>query len=83
MLRGGPPRRLLHVYGPTETTTFATWHEVRDAAAARATMPIGAPIANTEVYVLDRHGEPVPPGVPGEIHIGGPGSRAAILAAPT
>jgi amino acid adenylation domain-containing protein len=72
-LREGNPRRLLHVYGPTETTTFATWHEVRAVDAAAITVPIGRPIANTEVYVLDRHGEPVPPGVPGEIYIGGPG----------
>jgi amino acid adenylation domain-containing protein len=67
------PRRLLHVYGPTETTTFATWHEVRGIEPEAMTVPIGRPIANTEVYLLDRHGEPVPPGVPGEIHIGGPG----------
>ena len=67
------PRRLLHVYGPTETTTFATWHEVRGIEPEAMTVPIGRPIANTEVYLLDRQGEPVPPDVPGEIHIGGPG----------
>ena len=72
-LRQGKPGRLLHVYGPTETTTFATWHEVRGIDPEATTVPIGRPIANTEVYILDRHGEPVPPGVPGEIHIGGPG----------
>ena len=71
--REGRPARLLHVYGPTETTTFATWHEVREIEPEATTVPIGRPIANTEVYLLDRHGEPVPPGVPGEIHIGGPG----------
>ena len=69
----GKPKRLLHVYGPTETTTFATWQEVRAVGPEATTVPIGRPIANTEVYLLDSHGEPVPPGVPGEIHIGGPG----------
>ena len=63
----------MHVYGPTETTTFATWHEVREVAADAATVPIGRPIANTEVYVLDDRREPAPIGVPGEIYIGGPG----------
>ena len=79
VLREGKPRRLLHVYGPTETTTFATWHEVRDVDPGAATVPIGTPIANTDVYLLDVHGEPVPPGVPGEIHIGGPGLARGYL----
>jgi amino acid adenylation domain-containing protein len=76
------PKRLLHVYGPTETTTFATWHEVRAVDDTASTVPIGRPIANTEVYVLDRHGEPVPPGVPGEIYIGGPGLAEGYLGRP-
>jgi non-ribosomal peptide synthetase component F len=82
-LRDGRPSRLLHVYGPTETTTFATWHEIRDVDPRAATIPIGRPIANTEVYLLDANGEPVPPGVPGEIHIGGPGSRSATSSVPS
>jgi amino acid adenylation domain-containing protein len=81
-LRDGRPRRLLHVYGPTETTTFATWHEVRTVAADAATVPIGRPIANTEVYVLDDSREPVPVGVPGEIYIGGPGLALGYFARP-
>ena len=78
-LRDGRPRRLLHVYGPTETTTFATWHEVRHVADDAASVPIGRPIANTEVYVLDDQLEPVPIGVPGEIYIGGPGLARGYL----
>ena len=78
-LRDGRPRRLLHVYGPTETTTFAAWHEVREIASDAATVPIGRPIANTEVYVLDDRREPVPMGVPGEIYIGGPGLARGYL----
>ena len=82
VLEEGGPRRLLHVYGPTEATTFATWYEVRAVAADASTVPIGRPIANTEVYVLDRHGEPVPVGVPGEICIGGPGLAAGYFRQP-
>lgn len=78
-LREGRPRRLLHVYGPTEATTFATWHEVRDVDEEALTVPIGRPIANTEVYLLDGELEPVPPGVPGELWIGGPGLALGYL----
>jgi thioesterase domain-containing protein/acyl carrier protein len=81
-LSAGKPKRLLHVFGPTESTTFATWHEVRSVDPDARTVPIGKPISNTEVYVLDRHGEPVPPGVPGEIHIGGPGLADGYLGRP-
>jgi len=73
LLEAGAPRRLLNVYGPTETTTFALWYEVpRDAVVGR-TIPIGRPIANTRAYVLDEGGEPLAPGLVGELHIGGPG----------
>ena len=82
VLRDGRPRRLLHVYGPTETTTFATWHEVRHVADDAASVPIGRPIANTEVYVLDDHREPAPIGVPGEIYIGGPGLARGYFGRP-
>jgi amino acid adenylation domain-containing protein/non-ribosomal peptide synthase protein (TIGR01720 family) len=75
----GPPRRLLHVYGPTETTTFATWHLVQDVAADAATIPIGRPLANTTLYVLDRHRELVPPGAPGELYLGGDGLAHGYL----
>jgi len=67
------PERLLNVYGPTETTTFATWYWVRDLPEEAQTVPIGHPIANTEAYVLDRYMQPVPIGLPGELYIGGPG----------
>ena len=82
VLRAGPPARLLHVYGPTEATTFATWHQVRAEDADRSTIPIGRPIANTEVLILDAEREPVPVGVPGEIHIGGPGLARGYLGLP-
>ncbi|MEP7183680.1 MAG: amino acid adenylation domain-containing protein, partial [Betaproteobacteria bacterium] len=82
VLQAGPPARLLHVYGPTESTTFATWHEVRAVDPGETTIPIGRPIANTEVYILDPHGAPVPVGVPGEIFIGGPGLANGYLGHP-
>ena len=82
VLREGPPARLLHVYGPTEATTFATWHEVSAQDAEGATIPIGRPIANTEVHVLDGEKEPAPVGIPGEIHVGGPGLALGYLGMP-
>nr|MBA3413817.1 AMP-binding protein [Chloroflexia bacterium] len=82
VLREGPPARLIHVYGPTETTTFATWRLVERVEAEAATIPIGQPIANTTVYVLDRHRRPVPIGVPGELYIGGPGVARGYLHQP-
>src|SRR5206468_13076436 len=72
-LKRGPPQRLLHVYGPTECTTFATCHLVQEVPGGARTIPIGRPIANTQLYVLDTHLQPVPIGVQGELYIGGPG----------
>lgn len=80
VLRGGaPPARLLHVYGPTETTTFATWHLVREVPDRATTVPIGRPIANSTAYVLDGAGRPVPIGVPGELYLGGDGVALGYL----
>lgn len=73
ILRHGAPGRLLHVYGPTETTTFALWYPVEQVADDATSIPIGRPIANTQIYLLDQFMNPVPIGVPGELYIGGPG----------
>jgi amino acid adenylation domain-containing protein len=73
ILAQGPPEHLINSYGPTECTTTATWQEVREVSAGALTVPIGRPIANTPAYVLDRHRELVPVGVPGELYLGGPG----------
>ncbi|MGH8672534.1 MAG: amino acid adenylation domain-containing protein, partial [Burkholderiales bacterium] len=78
----GKPEHLLHVYGPTETTTFATWHEVATVPEYATTVPIGRPIANTRAYVLDSHRQPVPIGVAGELYIGGPGVARGYLNRP-
>ncbi len=78
-LRAGGPQRLLHVYGPTECTTFATWHLVEAVAPGARTIPIGRPIANTVTYVLDQNRQPVPIGVAGELYVGGDGAGARLL----
>jgi amino acid adenylation domain-containing protein len=78
VLSEGAPQHLLHVYGPTETTTYATWEEVRSVDAA--TIPIGEPIANTKAYVLDAHLQPVPEGVRGELYLAGKGLARGYLA---
>lgn len=65
-----PQGRLTNMYGPTETTVWSTTHDVDAAAGA---VPIGSPIANTQVYVLDAALNPAPAGVVGELYIGGEG----------
>lgn len=81
-LQYGKPQRLLNAYGPTETTTFATWYEVQELAADAAGVPIGRPIANTRCYVFDGERQPVPIGVTGELYIGGPGVALGYLRRP-
>jgi amino acid adenylation domain-containing protein len=61
-------RRFFNVYGPTETTTWATF--ARCVGDGR-TPSIGRPVANTQIYLLDKRLQPVPVGVVGELHIGG------------
>jgi amino acid adenylation domain-containing protein len=79
VLRGGRPRHLLNVYGPTETTTFATWFEVESVEPGARKIPIGRPISSTQVYVLDERGKVVPTGVTGELFIGGDGVAQGYL----
>ncbi len=82
VLAAGAPRRLLHVYGPTECTTFASWHLVKEVAEGATTVPIGRPLANTTLYILDAWRQPVPVGVVGELFIGGPGLAHGYLHQP-
>jgi len=78
-----PELELRHVYGPTECTTFSTWHRTsRDASRYEHTIPIGESIGNTPLYVLDERLEPVGTGVPGELFIGGPGLATGYLNRP-
>lgn len=61
---------LHNLYGPTEAAVDVTWWKCLKGDKRRL-VPIGKPIANTRIHILDPRGEPVPMGVPGEIHIGG------------
>ncbi|MEU6842767.1 amino acid adenylation domain-containing protein [Streptomyces sp. NPDC046716] len=70
--RAAPGIRLVNAYGPTEGTTIASRHDV-GTPAAEDRIPIGRPISGTDLYVLDRRGRHTGIGVPGELHIGGPG----------
>ncbi|MDF5731830.1 MAG: amino acid adenylation domain-containing protein, partial [Rhizonema sp. PD38] len=82
ILKNGSPQRLLHVYGPTECTTFSTWYLIQDLPEGATTLPIGRPIANTQTYILDPYLQPVPIGVLGELYIGGPGLAKGYLNLP-
>jgi amino acid adenylation domain-containing protein len=82
VLQNNPPKRLLHVYGPTETTTFASWFHIKNVAPEANTIPIGRPISNTTIYILDKNFQPVPVGVHGEIFIGGDGLADGYLNRP-
>jgi amino acid adenylation domain-containing protein len=72
--------RLINLYGLSEVSGEATWHPLDEAEGTR--VPIGLPGPNVRVYVLDRAGEPAPPGVWGELHIGGAGVARGYLADP-
>lgn len=76
------PRHLYNAYGPTETTTFATTFEIAPEATVTGALPIGRPITNSQVYVLDEDGAPLPVGAVGEIYIGGPGVARGYLNRP-
>ena len=71
--------RLINEYGPTETVVGACVYEVLPNLTYTGTIPIGRPIGNTQIYVLDREYQPVAVGVPGEIYIGGVGLARGYL----
>ncbi|GAA1007125.1 hypothetical protein GCM10009556_017300 [Acrocarpospora pleiomorpha] len=78
-----PDTRIVHVYGPTETTTFATYTPVpRPVPAEAATIPIGRPMDGIRAYVLDQRLQPLPPGVPGELYLAGAGLARGYYARP-
>ncbi|PHM36579.1 non-ribosomal peptide synthetase [Xenorhabdus innexi] len=78
-LAGSRPVHLINGYGPTESTTFATTYEIPSAIDVTRSIPIGRPIANTRIYILDPYGQPAPLGVIGEIHIAGAGVARGYL----
>ncbi|WP_139488492.1 non-ribosomal peptide synthetase [Brevibacillus dissolubilis] len=76
------PGRLMHVYGPTETTVFATAYEINQVDEKQHTIPIGRPISNTQLLVVDAAMKPVPVGIPGELCIAGEGVADGYLHLP-
>ncbi len=77
----GLPFTLVNNYGPTESTVVATSGVVR-AGSDPQPPPIGRPITNTQVYILDHHQKPTPIGVAGELHVGGAGLARGYLNRP-
>jgi aspartate racemase len=77
-----PQATLTNGYGPTENTTFTCTYSTSDASSLGASCPIGKPIANTRVYVLDRHRQLVPSGLPGELYAAGDGLARGYLKSP-
>ncbi|MBV8846377.1 MAG: amino acid adenylation domain-containing protein [Bryobacterales bacterium] len=79
-----PDTQMINGYGPTESTTFTTCYRIpRDLDAQPvASIPLGRPIANTRVYVLDQQRQLAPVGVPGELYIGGDGLARGYLKQP-
>jgi non-ribosomal peptide synthetase component F len=77
----GKPQHLVNGYGPTEGTTFTTTFEANEVTPGHA-LPIGRPLSNTDVWVLDRQGHLVPAGVAGELYIGGDGIARDYLGRP-
>jgi len=77
-----PATRLINEYGPTETVVGCCVYEVGVDDPGIGAVPIGRPIANTQLYVLDRYMNPVPTGVMGELYIGGAGVARGYLNRP-
>ena len=77
-----PNTMVANCYGPTETTVAATWYGMPPGHRLQGRVPIGRPLSNTTVYLLDRNLQPVPPGTPAELYIGGPRVGRGYVAGP-
>jgi amino acid adenylation domain-containing protein len=73
------PGQVHNMYGPTETTIWSTTHPL---STVEGVVPLGRPIANTQLYILDKHQQPVPVGIAGELLIGGQGVTRGYLNRP-
>lgn len=78
----GAPRQILNGYGPTENTTFTTTYLIKARKEGYQSIPIGKPIANSTVYILDKYLRPTPIGAPGELYTGGAGVALGYLNRP-
>lgn len=77
-----PESILLNLYGSSEVAADATWYNTNLMKTEYINVPIGRPIANTYIYLLDSHLQPVPIGVPGELYVGGVGLARGYLNRP-
>ncbi|GAB3975639.1 hypothetical protein GCM10027615_43510 [Plantactinospora veratri] len=82
MARFGDRPALVNMYGITETTVHSTYHLVRPQDITGSGNPIGYPLSDSRIYLLDGYGNLVPVGVPGEIHVGGPAVARGYLNRP-
>jgi amino acid adenylation domain-containing protein len=77
-----PEVRLINHFGPTEITVGCATFEIKQDVAGSQNIPIGKPIWNTQIYILDKQGEPAPVGVTGELYVGGAGVARGYLNRP-
>ncbi|WP_217911213.1 non-ribosomal peptide synthetase [Myxococcus sp. AM011] len=82
VLESQPPEQLFNAYGPTEVSIYSTGHLVRLQDTLSGAIPIGKPVAHTEVFLLDEHLRPVAPGQPGELCLAGEGVTRGYLHQP-
>lgn len=82
LVRQVGPGVLVNTYGPAEGCVITSYHEITEVPDGAASVPIGRPVSNTQVYLLDAALRPVPVGTPGEIYIGGEGVARGYLNRP-
>src|SRR5262249_23122731 len=78
-----PPALLVNAYGPTESAVYASWYPIKEVADDAFRVPIGRPISNTTLHVLDRHGRQGPVGCTGELFSGGDGLAVGYFGDPS